>query len=84
MTQLIIDNKISDSQCVDVNRAQGEFNARPQTPMQNVMDNVQILYNHPAIPNDKMDELLKNTQEHVNKVFEIIGGIIKCYKCMTN
>ena len=55
---------------VDVNRAQSELNARTQAPMQNVMDNAQILYNHPAIPNDKVDEFLKKTQEHVNDVLK--------------
>jgi len=41
----------------EVNAAQRAFDPRTQTPMQNIDANVEILRNHPAVPNDQVDKI---------------------------
>ena len=52
---------------VDVNRAQKNFDARSQKPIDNINTNADILYNHPKIPNKQVDQHLEETLKHYNK-----------------
>jgi len=53
---------------VEVNREQRSFNARTQTPSENVHANIEILYNNARIPRNKIDELLQRAMQHIEDV----------------
>lgn len=48
----------------DVNYSQSFFNARAQSPIDNIMANNQILKNHPKIPNTNVNDLLRKSLKH--------------------
>ena len=55
---------------VDVNRQQALFDGKAQTPLDNIINNAIIMYNHPDIPNDQVTEQLIKSLTHY---FEIGG-----------
>lgn len=53
---------------VDVNAAQYALNAKTQVPIDNIIANAEILYNHPKVPNSQVDIALSRAKEHMNNV----------------
>ena len=53
---------------VDVNRAQYSLNARRQNPMDNIIANANILYNHVKIPNSQVAKALEQAIQHYNNI----------------
>ena len=52
----------------DVNRAQRAFDARTQSPLDNIIANAKILLDNPDVPDSKVIEMLKRALEHMRNV----------------
>lgn len=59
---------LSHNDHVDVNAAQYALNTKTQAPIDNIIANAEILYNHPKVPNSQVDIALSRAQEHMNNV----------------
>jgi len=54
----------------DITKAQYSFDANSQLPYVNIKSNANILYSHPHILNNSIDELLEKTMSHYKSIIK--------------